>query len=233
MVAREDGTLVYSYLKEDMSDDHQLLMSGFFAALQMFTSSMFTSTNSDMRSMTVSTTRYTFKNITIHGPAREPFDFHFVLLSNIEDGDNSDLEDILEFLIVNFLGYEHGGFISKLRIADSSVSSTFVTFDEFMTKFIEMGWNTAKKKIKPQPSSVLQGLLNELRDYVPLSQILAFHPKITRIGPSYVWVSDDISLEEEEIITNGMKQILTKLFGPGMYESIFDDVKKKFNQSYH
>jgi len=230
IVARTEGTLVYSYLKENVSNDYQILMSGFLASLQMFTKGMFVTSNSDMRAMTVATTRYTFKHLIIHGPAREQFEYIFVLLSDTDSKDESKLEDILEFLIVNFLGYERGGFISKLRIADASANSGFVAFNEFMSKFIDMGWNTALKKIKPQPSSILQGVLNELREYVPIGQIIALHPKISRIGPSYVWVSDDISPEEEDEINRNTEQALAKMFGMGMYESIVEDVKKRFNK---
>lgn len=229
MVVRGDGTLVYSYLRDSMSVDHQLLLSGFLAALQMFAKSMFSSGSNEMRSMTVSTTLYTFRNLAIHGPVGESFDYNFILLTDVDGKEIDEVEDILELLIVSFLGYEHGEFISKLRISDSSAQMSFGAFDEVMSELLKMSWDKAKKKIKPAPFSIAQGVLNELRNHLPITQILSLHPKISRIGASYVWVSDYITAEEEEALSKAIEQALVRLFGPGMYESIVADVEKEFS----
>lgn len=227
IVSRDEGTLVYSYLTEYVSENYQTLISGFLASLQLFAKSMFDA-NTAMRSMREGSTIYTFKKIVIHGPAREPFGYIFVLMSESNDENSAELEEILEFLIVSFLGFENGQFISRLRIEDCSTQSGFDVFNSFMVKFLEMGWKNAKKKIKPQPSSLLQGVLNELREYLSLDQILAIHPLISKVGPSYVWVPNDIATEDEERIVQKISQTLGKMYGPGMYETLEADVKKSF-----
>ena len=229
MVVRGDGTLTYSYPRESMSVDYQLLLSGFLAALQMFAKNMSSTGSSEMRSMTVSTTLYTFRNLMIHGPAGELLDYNFILLSGTDSKEISEVEDILELLIASFLGYGHGEFIAKLRISDDSSMRSFESFDEVMSDLLKMGWDKAKKRIKPSPSSVMQGVLNDLRNYLPLAQILSLHPKISRIGASYVWVPDYMTTEEEKSLGMAVEQALARLFGPGMYGSILADIEKEFS----
>ena len=229
MVIRGDGILLYSYLRESISLDRQILISGFLAALQMFAKEMSSGSSSEMRSATIATTVYTFRSLTLHGVAGEPFDCHFVLLTDIGGKESSEVEDILELLIVSFLGHEYGGFLARLRISDTAGSMSFESFDEVMSELLKIGWDKAKKRIRPAPCSVMQGVLNELRDQLPMTEILSLHPKISRIGTSYVWLSDDTSVEEEEAISMAIQKELARLFGPGIYESIVKDVDRRFS----
>lgn len=96
-----------------------------------------------------------------------------------------------------------------------------------MKKIINLDWKTIKKKIKPVPGSLLQGVLNELRDCVPLDQILQLHPKIVRLGNSYAWLSDDLPEDEENALLDRIRQMLSRLFGPDMFDSIVANVSKR------
>jgi hypothetical protein len=157
----------------------------------------------------------------------DPIKYYFVLLTDIDkDSNKPDNEELLEYVILNFLSYKNLSFRSRMR-RTSCQREEYGEFDEFMKKIISFDWKTIKKKIKPVPGSLIQGVLNELRDYVPLDQILQLHPSIVRLGNSYALLSDDLPEEDEDALLDRMRQMVTRLFGPNMFDSIVADVSKR------
>jgi hypothetical protein len=104
-----------------------------------------------------------------------------------------------------------------------------------MVAFSKLDWSAIRKKVRPKPSSLFQGVLNGLTDYMPVEQILPLHPKIQRIGPSYVWLSDDLPEDEQKELLNKIRLSLTRMYGKGVYESLTTDVLKRLStkQSPH
>jgi GTPase SAR1 family protein len=90
--------------------------------------------------------------------------------------------------------------------------------------------NFIRKKVKPVPASLIEGVLNEIRDYIPIDQVLQLHPKIVRVGSSYAWLSGRLSEEEEKELLSKIKKVLSRLFGESLYDSIVDDVNKQLSQ---
>jgi len=155
--------------------------------------------------------------------------YYFVLLTDIEKKQTVEAEALLEYLILNFLSYNGGVFRKKMREVGHQPKE-FEAFDEFTKKIVGLDWKAIKRKIKPVPGSLLQGVLNEIRDYLPLDQILQLHPKVVRIGSSYAWLSDDLPEVEEKELLDKIKKLLSHFFGESLYDSIVVDVNRQLSK---
>ncbi len=226
LVIREEGTPVYFYTQDQVSDDQQVLIAGFFAALHMFAKSMFMQADNEIHSVLMAKTVFTFRTLSLKCTSGEILKYHFVLVTESDNKSTTDVEGMLEYLIVSFMGFNGGDFSRKLREPTCSVED-FSSFDEHVRTLLNSDWESLKKKIRPVPSSLLQGLLYAIRDYIPIKQIESMHPRLVRIGKSYVWLSDDLTPEEEDILLKQIKATLDRHFGPGLYESILKDVKRQ------
>jgi hypothetical protein len=63
-----------------------------------------------------------------------------------------------------------------------------------------------------------------------MDQILKLHPRITKLGSTYAWLSDELPIEEEKELLNRIKQLLTHLFGERLYDSIVAGVEKQMSK---
>ena len=228
LVIHESGAPIYTFSVEKMSDDRQLLLSGFLSAIESFASETNISPDGgSIHSIRLSQTLLTFRLLTLESAKGETIKYYFVLLTDIgKDSNKAENEELLEYVILNFLSYKNSTFRNRMRQVGYQ-REEYGEFDEFMKKIINLDWKTIKKKIKPVPGSLLQGVLNELRDCVPLDQILQLHPKIVRLGNSYAWLSDDLPEDEENALLDRIRQMLSRLFGPDMFDSIVANVSKR------
>nr|MDO8099022.1 hypothetical protein [Candidatus Njordarchaeota archaeon] len=229
LVIQESGTPIYTFFTEKVTADRGLLISGFLTAMQAFASETSLSPDGgNIHSIKLSQSLLTFRLLNLQTKADQPIQYYFVLLTDIEKKQTVETEALLEYLILNFLSYEGGEFRRKMREFGHQPRE-FEVFDELARKIVGLDWKAIKKKIKPVPGSLLQGVLNEIRDYLPLDQILQLHPKIVRIGSSYAWLSDDLPKEEEKELLNKIKKLLSHMFGEDLYESIVEDVSKQLS----
>ena len=225
LVIQEGGTPVYSFMQEKTSENQQLFISGFVTAMQLFTRTVMSREADGVRSVLMSRTVFVFRTLSLRGEKQEEMQYCFAVLSDPEKkGEN--LPEILEYLIVSFLAYDSGRFDKELR-KPSQDTVVFNSFDEFMKGFLKSDWSTVRKKVRPAPASLLQGILNELRNYMPVEQIVALHPRIQRLGPSYAWLSDDIPDAEQRELMQKLGLILKRTYGEEVYESIVNDVLKR------
>jgi hypothetical protein len=227
MVIHESGTPIYTFSMDKMSDDRKLLISGFLSAVESFASGTGISQDGgSIHSIRLSQSLLTFRLLSLRNEKNEEIQYFFVLLTDINSNSTPDNEALLEYVMLNFLSYKNMSFRKKMRQIGYQ-RDEFHEFDEFMNRIIDMDWKTIRKKIKPIPGSLLQGVLNEIRNFVTMDQILQLHPRITRLGSSYAWLSDELSEEEEKELLNRVKQLITRLFGEHLYDSIVTDVKKQ------
>jgi hypothetical protein len=230
LVIQDSGTPVYTFFTEKVTEDRGLLISGFLTAMQAFaTETSLSPDGGSIHSIKLSQSLLTFRLLNIQTKEDKPVQYYFVLLTDIEKKQNVDTEALLEYLILNFLSYNGGEYRRKLREFIHNPKD-FEAFDEFTKKIIGLDWKAIRKKLKPVPGSLLQGVLNEIRDYIPLDQALQLHPKIVRIGSSYAWLSDDLSAEEEKELLDKVKALLSHMFGESLYDSIIADVSKQLSQ---
>jgi hypothetical protein len=229
MVIDEGGLPLYSFFTDKIVGDRGFLISGFLSAMQAFASE--TSLSPDggsIHSIRLSQSLLTFRLLTLQDSKGQSLQYYFVLISDLEKKQSVDTESLLEYLILNFLSYNGGEFRRKLRELGHQPKE-FESFDEFTRKIVGLDWKVISKKIKPVPGTLLQGILNEIRDYLPIDQILQLHPKIVRIGSSYAWLSDDLPEAEEKQLLDKIKNLISHMFGESLYESIVDDVSKRLS----
>jgi hypothetical protein len=228
LVIHESGNPIYTFSIEKISEDRQLLLSGFLSAIESFASETNISPDGgSIHSIRLSQTILTFRLLTLENEKAETIKYYFVLLTDInKNPSKAENEELLEYVILNFLSYKNSTFRNRMRQIGYQ-REEYGEFDEFMKKIIDLDWKTIKKKIKPVPGSLLQGILNELRDCIPLDQILQLHPKIVRLGTSYAWLSDDLPAEEEKALLDKVRERLSRLFGPDMFDSIVTQVSKQ------
>jgi hypothetical protein len=227
MVIHESGTPIYTFSTDKMSDDRKLLISGFLSAVESFASGTGISQDGgSIHSIRLSQSLLTFRLLSLRNEKNEEIQYFFVLLTDINSNSAPDNGALLEYVMLNFLSYNNMSFRKKMRQIGYQ-RDEFLEFDEFMNRIIDMDWKTIKKKIKPIPGSLLQGVLNEIRDFVTLDQILQLHPRITRLGSSYAWLSDELSEGEEKELLNRVRELITRLFGAHLYDSIVTNVEKQ------
>jgi hypothetical protein len=178
--------------------------------------------------MKLSQTLLTFRLIKINNTEGKLIQFYFVLLTEMGKKQKVETDSLLEYLCLNFLSYDGGNFRHKMRAVFPQMME-FKLFDQFLTPIVNSEWKDIKKRIKPIPSSLLQGMLNEIREYMPIDTIQQLHPKLVRLGPSYVWRSDDLPPEEEQMVLKKIKENISHLFGESLYESLVKDVKSRLS----
>jgi len=229
LIIHESGAPIYSFSMQKMSDDQQLLLSGFLSAIESFASE--TSVSPDggsIHSIELSQLLLTFRILNLQNDKGGLIQYYFVLISDVAKKTLPDNESLLEYVILNFLSYKNGDFRRKMKQTGYK-REEFSEFDEFMKKIMNQDWNSIRKKVKPVPGSLVQGVLNEIRDYIPLDQILQLHPKIVRLGASYALLSDDLPETEVGDLLDRIRQKLSRLFGEDLYSSIIDEVEKQLN----
>jgi hypothetical protein len=229
MVIHESGTPIYTFSTDKMSDDRKLLISGFLSAVESFASGTGISPDGgSIHSIKLSQSLLTFRLLSLRNEKNEEIQYFFVLLTDVNSNSSPENEALLEYVMLNFLSYKNMSFRKKMRQIGYQ-REEFHEFDEFMNRIIDLDWKVIKKKIKPIAGSLLQGVLNELRDFVPMDQILQLHPKITRLGSSYAWLSDELPQEEEKELLDRIRQLVARLFGERVYDSIVVDVEKQMS----
>jgi hypothetical protein len=229
MVIHESGTPIYTFSTDKMSDDRKLLISGFLSAIESFASGTGISPDGgSIHSIKLSQSLLTFRLLTLRNEKNEEIRYFFVLLTDQNSSSAPENEALLEYVTLNFLSYKNMSFRKKMRQIGYQ-RDEFHEFDEFMNRIIDLDWKTIKKKIKPVPGSLLQGVLNEVRDFITMDQILQLHPRITQLGSSYAWLSDELSEQEEKELLDRIRQLVGRMFGERLYDSIVKDVEKQLS----
>ncbi len=225
MVIQEDGTPVFTYVQEAQQDVAQSLLPSLLGVLQMFTKGVLPSEKtSGVKSLTLADTVYTIRNLNIQTPSRKENIIHFVLLKDT-NRKIPDIESLLDYLVISFLGYNKGEYVVKVRI-NAIHEDEFSDFNEFMLGVMDLKTGEIKKtRVSPPPSSFIQGMLNEVCEYFPVEDMEKWNPKLLALGKSYVWVSDELSKEEEEQILQKIKTNLSE----GLYNTLVDRVKNQLN----
>jgi len=231
LVVHENGTPLYSFFTGKGIQDREILVSGFITAIQAFAKEALISPDGgDIQSMKLSQTLLTFRLIKLNNLDGKLMQLYFVLLTELAKKEKQKVEtdSLLEYLCLNFLSYDGGAFRRKLRATFPQMME-FKQFDQFLLPIVNSEWKDIKKRIKPIASSLLQGILNEIREYIPIDTIQQLHPKLVRLGPSYVWLSDDLAPEEEQMVLNKIKENISHLFGEDLYDSLIKDVKSRLS----
>ena len=229
LVIQQGGIPVYSFMQEKTTDEQELFISSFVTAIQSFAKMVMSREEDGVLRVVMPHAVFVFRILTLHNEKQKDVQYCFALLADSEKK-GEDLPEMLEYLMVCFLAHESGRFNKELRKTSQDLV-VYKAFDEFMKGFLRSDWKTVRKKVRPAPASILQGILNELRNYMPIEQIVTLHPKIQRLGPSYAWLSDDIPAGEEENLMKKIGQELGQTYGKGVYDSLVDGIRKRLSTS--
>lgn len=219
-IIQEDGTQVYSYVRDSQKDVAQNLIPSLLSVLQMLAKDVIkSSSQSGIKSLTLSDTVYTIRNLDVKTPSRKQNRFHFVLLTDLTKN-LVEVENILEYLMISFLSYNNGEFMVKLRI-NATYQDEFSEFNEFIAPVLGKKIEDVKKvRYPPPPGSFIQGMLNELTEYIKPEQIASWNEKFYSLGRSYVWVSEELTDAESEQVVEKIKENLPS----GLYEKMAERV---------
>ena len=226
LIASSNGNPVYSFFAQSTNVDQKLLIANILITIQTFASEISSSSDgNNIRSVELSENLLTFRLINLHTEMGKPVQYYFALLTDLHEGEQPEFRSLLEYLTLSFLSYDGSKFRRDL-IKSPYSNREYRAFDKFMGKIINLDLKTIPRNFKPIPGSLLQGVLNEIKDYFPLSDIVRLHSKIVALGPSYAWLSDDLSKEEEEELLGRLRELLSNTFG----ESLCDTVVARVNE---
>lgn len=208
LVVSSNGNAVYTFFAQSTCVDQRLLISNILLTMQAIASETSSSLDgSGVHSIELSESLLTFRHIILHNETGKPVQYYFILLTDVGKGQRPEISTLLEYLTLSFLSYDGSKFRRNLRESPYS-NREFKAFDKFMGKIINVDLKTLAKSFKPIPGSLVQGVLNEIKDYFPLGHVVRLHPKIVALGSSYAWLSDDLTQEEEKELLGRINELL-------------------------
>ncbi|MEM2142110.1 MAG: hypothetical protein QXS20_03685 [Candidatus Thorarchaeota archaeon] len=224
LVIFRNNTAIYRYSGNLLNDE--TFLGGFISAVQAFSESLFSQDRTKIHSIEAGGFLFTFRTVSIKGKDGKEIEYQFVLQADARTKEKEQLQRALELIIAGFLSYERGQFKSLLR-DPATDPSAFRSFDQVMADLTRTNLNAVEKVFRPVPDSFVQGLLYEAGDYLSPKQIASLHPRLVTIGQSLVWLTDDLPPEEEKQLIESIRNMLTKLYGASVYESLADRVMRQ------
>ncbi|MFW9918552.1 MAG: hypothetical protein ACFFED_03065 [Candidatus Thorarchaeota archaeon] len=222
-IIQEDGAQVYSYVRTSEEQVVQNLIPNLISVLQMLAKDVIKSSGrSEIKSLTLADTVYTIRHLDVKTPSRKQNRFHFVLLTELTKN-LAEVENILEYLMISFLGYNKGEYIVKLRI-NAIYQDEFTDFNDFLSPLLDKKIEDVRKIRSPiPPGSFIQGMLNSLSEYISTSEIVSWSDKLISLGQSYVWLSEELSKGETDQIIEKIKGNLS----PALYGTLEERVNSQ------
>jgi len=211
VVLDKAGISIYSKIVDITLKKDPLLIGGFLTAMQSFSKHMTGNQHEtgiqELQMKNFKIKYRQFKYLTFIGIIDQT--------SNIKTA-----EIILEYMIWAFLSK------FRLNLQEELIVETtgFEKFDEFFEKFKDSKEKELKKWVENNFTSALQGILNSLENYFPITELLKINPEmITVIGKKLIWVDYKINPEEETKILDFLRQKTAEFYG----KELFDNLLKK------
>jgi hypothetical protein len=216
IVLESGGTPIYSKIVGINIKLDPALMGGFLTAIQTFAKEIDDTNESPIREMSLPNMRMMYRQ----------FDY-ITFIGIIDPTSNPKASElILEYMIWAFLLK----FKMTLKQDDLKELSQFSQFDTFFEQFRNSKEKDLQKWIEKKNSSKLQGILNKLTNYFPISEIVKINPKkLIIIGKKLIWVDFYITQEEEERIINELKKKTSEIYGMQIFETIEKEILKNMN----
>jgi hypothetical protein len=223
MILQEDGTPIFAHHRDSQQKTDPSFIPSLLTVIQTFAKGlMMNSEGQGIRSIALTYKVYTIKNFDLQTPSRKENRYLFILLTD-EAKENSDLDKVLEYIVVNFLCYNNGEFVVKLRISATD-QDEFDEFRNFMEPLMKLKFtDILKKKGTPPVCSFIQGMLNEMSEHIPAEKMVTWNDKLVQLGQSYVWLSEDLINSEEEYITEKVKEHLSD----ALYRTISERIQSQ------
>jgi len=216
IVLNKGGLTIYSKIVGIELDLESSFIGSFLSAIQSFAKKFEKNKQSCIEEIILQNFKIKFRQFEI---------LTFIGVTDPQS-DSVTAELILEYMISAFLS-KFKKLLSKKKL-NVIVPSKFVTFDNFFTKYRNSSEKELKKWLEERPPSLLQGIVNKLIDFFPISQIRTLNPqKLTVIGKKLIWIAFDIKPEEEMEFFERLKKLTITIYGEKVFKSIQEEVKKK------
>ena len=216
IVLNKGGLTIYSkFVGIELELDSNILGS-FLSAIQSFAKKFEKNEQSYIKEIILHNFKIKFRQFDI---------ITFIGVTDPES-DSATAELILEYVISAFLS-KFRRLLSKKKLS-VIVPSKFVKFDNFFKKYRNSSEKQLKEWLEERPPSLLQGIINKLIDFFPISQIIKLNPqKLTVIGKRLIWVVSDIKPGEEIELFERLRKHTIDIYGKKVFKSIQEEVKKK------
>jgi len=212
IVLTKGGIPLYSKTAEMDLTVNTVLLGGFLTAIQTFAHELDDSKDTYIRELKMQNFNLMYRQVDIGT-------FLGIANPNVKF---KSAEMLLEYLILIFLSR----FRTILIEDDTPDINQFNVFDDTFLKLRSWKEKNIKKWFEKEftSSNLLQGILNNLINYFPINELVKLSPdNLIILGKRLIWVSFNISLEEEKRITNELEAKTSQIYGA----DIFTSIKKK------
>ncbi len=213
------GIPVYANVTGTALDADPSLVKNFLLAIQALAQQLSDSSGIDIKEMLVNDLKVLYRHIN---------NATFIGLFSQRDNLRNS-EPVIESLIATFLVMHR----DKLKGDQVFTPSMFFKFDDIMEK-----WRIASEKdiirwAENSYTSPLHGILNKLVNFFPIEDLVKINPIVLKnVGRHMIWINRDLSVIEEAAIYNELKERTSRVYGPGLLESIEHDVKAIMEKSH-
>jgi hypothetical protein len=214
IVLNEGGSTIYSKIVNDQLDWDPVLFGPLLEAIQIFARNLDPTKNLDIEEMVILGSKLQYRHF-------ENLNFIGILDSKTA---TKTADIVLEYMIWAFLSR----FRSILEKGKEVFETThFKDFDDIFLKYRIAKEKKLKKWLEKQPCSKLQGILNKMINFFPISEIIKINEnRLKIIGKRLIWVDINIKSEEISEITNELERKTASIYGPGLFETIDNEVEE-------
>ncbi len=210
LVMDRSSAPIYSKFLDPNFNMDPAMMAGLMSAIQMFASEISTG----------SIKEFAMQNMKILYRQIEGFTF-----LGLVDNDNKikHIDLILEYIIWVFLAKYKGQLAIPNAIHDLEA---FRSFDEVFLQFQSAKEKELQRCVENTSTGLLQCMLNKLANLFPVTELIGVSDVLKIIGKKLVWVDINIPGSEEARIMTLLKQKTDMVYGPGMFDSIKQEIIK-------
>lgn len=214
IVLNEGGSTIYSKIVGDQFDFDPELFGPLLEAIQVFARNLDTTKNIGIEEMVILGHKLKYRHfenlnfIGIIDPKTQP----------------KAADIVLEYMIWAFLSR----FRSILEENEVIFETThFKEFDDIFLRYRIAKEKNLKKWLENQPCSKLQGILNKMTNFFPISELIKInHNRLKIIGKRLIWVDINIKSEEVFKIFNELETKTTSIYGPDLLKTIKQEVEE-------
>jgi len=215
IVMAPGGTPIYSNVAATKLAIEPALLAGFLSAIQAFSRQLTSDASGGISEMSMHDLKILYRNI-------EGYSFIGLVDSNDKV---KEIESMMEYIICAFLAQ----FRKQLHDHQIYDITEFSGFDEFFNKWRRGKEKDLQKWCEQVSPTLLQGVLNQLVNFFPASDLMTINPRVLRIiGRKLLWVDLAITETEEAQIFTALQTKVASIYGQGMFEKIVEEARKNF-----
>jgi hypothetical protein len=206
------GIPVYANVTGTVLDADPSLVKNFLLAIQALARQLSVSSGIEIKEMLVNNLKVLYRSID-----------NTTFIGMFDQRDSlKNSEPVMEGIISTFLAL----YRDKIKGDQAFTPSMFFKFDDIVEKLRTISEKDILRWAEKSFTSTLHGILNKLVNFFPITDLIKINPNVLKnVGRHMIWISRELSANEEAAIYNELKESTSRVYGPGMLESIEQDVK--------